>query len=113
MKIFVAGRQEGKSTVAVEWLLQDERRVLITNDMRSKQHLLGIVQRLRYKERPSILLTYYTQRIATIGMVRDHEAFRGLDISEVGVDDADVILPRLLGIAQNISFATVTGEVAT
>lgn len=107
MLIVVGDRQTGRSTAAVKWLLQDELRILVTCDWKTKQHLWGLAIEFS-NERPSTALMYYEDRIVTVQEVCDN-ALRGRSVSEVGVDDADVILAMLLGVPK-VTLATVVGK---
>jgi len=105
--VVVAGRQEGRSTAAVRWLLQDENRILITRDQNTKQHLLQLV--LKWSSEPARdSIPYYARRIVTLQDTR-RGALRGLSISEIGVDDAELIFAMLLDVSK-VAFVTIEGK---
>jgi hypothetical protein len=105
--VVVAGRREGRSTAAIKWLMKDEQRVLITLDPKSKQILLDLAIK-HSTERPHQVVTYYGRRIVTLQELHGSDALRGMSVSEVGVDDAEVLFAMLLKLPR-VTFATIAG----
>lgn len=98
MKLFVGGRQAGKTTKLVEWLLEDESRFLLTPY--NVDHIRSIVTKVLSRNREQEPVT---QRLIELAMRRVYtldDMFMNrcpLEREQVwAVDDLDALLRQLV-----------------
>lgn len=98
MKIILGDRASGKSTEAVEWLVQDiDNRVVVVAHVASVTYLISVARNLY----PNLQVDW-RQKFVSAGAATH---LRGRRV-EVMVDEVDAVLGFFLG--QSVSAATMT-----
>lgn len=93
MRIYIAGRQTGKTTNLIAWIGEDPNRVLIVHSMFEAYRL--------HRDYPDL-----EDQIIPISLVE--KSLRGKRDVEVAIDNLDLILPQL--IMARIGPVTYTGD---
>jgi hypothetical protein len=99
----IRGRQGGKTTELLTWLLDHpDRCVLVLDEQRRRSlvRMLGQMERAKVSD---------AKRILTLTDI-SYNGLRGSTATDIGIDDLDAILPILLGPwHKTIGMVTATG----
>jgi hypothetical protein len=101
MQIIVSPRQNGKTTKIVKWLLEDQKRVLMVGDEKTKKLIIRHFPEARMASDRIFTLVDFER--GTLAVTRFAKG------TSLGIDDLDLILCyTLLGRAFSVDFFTWT-----
>lgn len=101
MIVYVAGRQQGKTTAIVRWLLEDpQHRCILVGDQERKKHIM----RFLYRFAPIRDKKFWEDRIFLAAPI--HFQQRGYLAREIGIDDLEYVLGILF--RSEVQFVTTT-----
>jgi len=109
LEILSQGRQAGKTTKCVEWLLEDpENRTIVCAVQPHKRSIVAML--CRRSDRPA---DYWNVHVVTATELRNpNRRPSSLHLREVAVDDIDLVLSTLGDMPRPI-FGTLAGRVAS